>query len=368
LFYQFARIVRSEPTALFAMQPGQPVTYASRSSQQVGSPTRLVQVGQPLSPGSHPRRVSSGSANVPVNMSVRPTGSLQAPPSPTGSFKQPSKAESPNRIVFNAQAVRRVAAAPAVAVSNLRERAHSASEKVQGNMIAPVAKRVRETRSRVERARISIFLYVHHVAGCAKGAVAETIQQIKTKGVRAWAVDTARATPARARAAAAAAKQNMSQLAIAARDMAKDKSFQATAVSAAGGAVTLGATGGVTGLATGTAIGAAVGLPAALFTFGLSIPISAAIGGTCGLFTGAAAGGAAGAVGGGAVGYQAYQKRDQISSAVSSGRQQISKVATKIMSSVSSSAALAKEKAGASAEFVGDRASTLRSRFAVCRN
>merc|ERR1719150_3574450 len=111
--------------------------------------------------------------------------------------------------------------------------------------------------------------------------------------------------------------------------MAQDKAFQATAASAAGGAVSLGTTGGVAGLATGTAIGAAVGVPMALFTFGVPIPISAAVGGACGMVTGAAAGGTVGAVGAGAAGYGAYHKREEIASAVIAGRQQLSNVASK---------------------------------------
>jgi len=250
--------------------------------------------------------------------------------------------------------------------------AHLAAGQVREKVINPVARRAREVGSRAEKARMSVFLYVYHLAGCAKGVVAwtvgETIQQINAKGMKTWVADAARATPVRVRAAAAVAKEKASQLTRAAHVLAKDRSFQATAASAAGGAVTLGATGGVAGLATGTAIGAVIGLPAALFTCGLSIPISAAIGGTCGLLTGAAAGGTAGAVGAGAAGFEAYQRRDQIAGAVSSGRQQISNAASKTMTSVSDSASYAKEKIGASAEFAGERASALRSRLAVGRS
>merc|ERR1712039_816587 len=131
------------------------------------------------------------------------------------------------------------------------------------------------------------------------------------------AVETGRAAGVKGRAAAAATKVKATQLAIRAREIAKEKSFQVTAASAAGGAVTLGTTGGVAGLATGTVVGAAVGVVPALFTFGLSIPVFAAIGGTCGLVTGAAAGGTVGAVGGGAAGYGAFQNREQITKAVS---------------------------------------------------
>merc|ERR1712151_1374498 len=102
----------------------------------------------------------------------------------------------------------------------------------------------------------------------------------------------------------------------------------------------------------GTVLGAIAGMPAALFTFGLSIPVTAAIGGTCGLVTGAAAGGTVGAVGSGAVGYGAYLKRDEIAAALSSGRQQIC-----------NAAAYTQERAGATAEFVRERAAAARARL-----
>merc|ERR1719436_1939341 len=91
-------------------------------------------------------------------------------------------------------------------------------------------------------------------------------------------------------------------------EIASNKTVQVTAASAAGGAVTLGAT----GLATGGALGAAIGLVPALFTFGLSIPIGAAIGGASGLVVGTAVGSTAGALGGGATGYGVYTKKDDI--------------------------------------------------------
>lgn len=249
--------------------------------------------------------------------------------------------------------------------------ARAAAGKVRGvasrRVVSPVANRFNEVRSNVRKVRKLVVESVYYLAGCAVGVVAwavgETLQQIKTKGVRVWAVETVRAAPARARAAAEAVRAKASRYASAAHDLAKDKGFQATAASAVGGAVTLGTTGGIAGLVAGVGLGAAAGLPAAVFSFGLSIPISAAIGGTCGLVTGAAAGGTVGAVGAGAVGYGAYQRRDQISTAVISGRQHVSNVASKAVSSVKHSAAFAKEKAGDAAGLVGERASALRSRL-----
>lgn len=243
---------------------------------------------------------------------------------------------------------------------DLKDRAQATAGQVQrvasDKVVSPVAKRVKAAKASAEKARVSAFRQVYYVTGCVWGVVAwtvgETLQQLKTKGVRVWAVDTVRATPGKVRAAANAAQVKARQLAVKAREIASDKSFQATAASAVGGGAALGTTGGVVGAATGTVVGAIVGLPAALFTFGLSIPVTAAIGGTCGLVTGAAAGGTVGAVGAGAAGYGAYQKRDQISNAVSSGRQRVRDVAS-----------LAKEKAGASADYVSERAAVVRTKL-----
>merc|ERR1719188_2623044 len=93
--------------------------------------------------------------------------------------------------------------------------------------------------------------------------------------------------------------------------MVSDKEVQATAASAAGGAVILGTGGAATGLVAGGLVGAAVGLVPAVFTFGLSIPFMAVVGGGCGLTAGAAAGGTTGAIAG-AGGYKAYTKREDI--------------------------------------------------------
>lgn len=91
-----------------------------------------------------------------------------------------------------------------------------------------------------------------------------------------------------------------------------DPKVQITAVSAAGGAVTVGATSGAVGLATGGAVGAALGVIPAIFTFGLSIPVGAAIGSGAGLFIATPVGGTVGFVCGGATGYGAYSRRSEI--------------------------------------------------------
>merc|ERR1712151_428190 len=99
------------------------------------------------------------------------------------------------------------------------------------------------------------------------------------------------------------------------RATASEPKVQGTVVSAAGGAVTMGAGGGVMGLTAGAGIGAAVGVVPAIFTFGLSIPVGAFMGGAFGLCAGTVVGGSAGLVGGGAVGYYGYERRNEIKGA-----------------------------------------------------
>merc|ERR1712228_314414 len=88
-----------------------------------------------------------------------------------------------------------------------------------------------------------------------------------------------------------------------------------TVVSAAGGAVTLGAGSGLMGMTAGAGVGAAVGVVPAIFTFGLSIPIGAFMGGAFGLCAGTVVGGSAGLVDGGAVGLYGYEHRNEIKGA-----------------------------------------------------
>merc|ERR1712232_1305578 len=92
-------------------------------------------------------------------------------------------------------------------------------------------------------------------------------------------------------------------------------SFQVTTLSAAGGAVTMGAGSGLMGLTGGAGVGAAVGVVPAIFTFGLSIPIGAFMGGAFGLCAGTVVGSSAGLVGGGAVGHYGYEHRNEIKGA-----------------------------------------------------
>merc|ERR1711879_659713 len=93
------------------------------------------------------------------------------------------------------------------------------------------------------------------------------------------------------------------------------RSFQVTTLSAASGAVAVGAGSGLMGLTAGAGVGAAVGVVPALFTFGLSIPVGAFMGGAFGLCAGTVVGGSSGLVGGGTVGYYGYERRNEIKDA-----------------------------------------------------
>lgn len=94
-----------------------------------------------------------------------------------------------------------------------------------------------------------------------------------------------------------------------------DKDVQATAASAAGGAVVLGSGGAATGLVAGGAIGALVGVVPAIFTLGLSIPVFAVVGSGVGAAAGTALGSTTGVVAG-AGGYRVYTKRASIRKSV----------------------------------------------------
>eukprot|EP00933_Yihiella_yeosuensis_P017997 TRINITY_DN1494_c0_g1_i1.p1 TRINITY_DN1494_c0_g1~~TRINITY_DN1494_c0_g1_i1.p1 ORF type:complete len:331 (+),score=120.09 TRINITY_DN1494_c0_g1_i1:78-1070(+) len=236
-----------------------------------------------------------------------------------------------------------------------------------------------------------------------KKAVACSYQRLRTQGVKAWSLETARTganmakdvlanlratatttytkslaaaldsltrTRQTVRITATAARERTAELQSKAVEVAKDSKFQATAAGAAGGAATLGAAGGATGLAAGSTLGAVVGLVPAIFTFGLSIPIGAAIGGGAGLVVGTAVGSTAGAVGGGAAGYGIHAKKDEIRAGagktlakVSSGADFVREGAGKTLAKVSSGADLIKNKAAASAGYVKGRVSDVRSRL-----
>merc|ERR1719197_1109940 len=98
--------------------------------------------------------------------------------------------------------------------------------------------------------------------------------------------------------------------------LAKEPKLHATSVSAAAGAIALGAVGGAMGAGTGAGLGMATGVVGAPFTFGLSIPVGGVVGGGVGLCAGAAVGGGTGAVVAGSTGYAAYTYRVQIKDGV----------------------------------------------------
>lgn len=104
-------------------------------------------------------------------------------------------------------------------------------------------------------------------------------------------------------------------------EVAQDRAFQASAVSAVGGAAVVGTGGCVAGLTVGGAVGAACGVVPALFTFGLSIPVGAAVGSGAGFCIGVTAGSTAGFAGGGAAGYGAYTWRSEICAGVQKMKQ-----------------------------------------------
>eukprot|EP00928_Gymnodinium_smaydae_P038570 TRINITY_DN26581_c0_g2_i1.p1 TRINITY_DN26581_c0_g2~~TRINITY_DN26581_c0_g2_i1.p1 ORF type:complete len:322 (+),score=50.59 TRINITY_DN26581_c0_g2_i1:86-967(+) len=142
-----------------------------------------------------------------------------------------------------------------------------------------------------------------------------------------------------------------------AREVAKEPRTKVAAASAAGGAVTLGASGGLAGLATGTIAGAAAGLIPAVFTLGLSIPLGAVLGGGSGLVIGTTVGGAAGLVGGGVAGSCAYARRDSIQSSLSRAGECVDYVKGSAEAGLKRTASRASE----CAEFVKEKAEALQS-------
>jgi hypothetical protein len=98
--------------------------------------------------------------------------------------------------------------------------------------------------------------------------------------------------------------------------MVKEPRLHATSVSAAAGAIALGAVGGAMGAASGAGMGMAAGVVGAPFSFGLTIPLGGAVGGGVGLCAGATVGGGAGAIAAGSTGYAVYTYRVQIKDGV----------------------------------------------------
>mmetsp|Transcript_56669 Transcript_56669/g.115382 ORF Transcript_56669/g.115382 Transcript_56669/m.115382 type:complete len:554 (-) Transcript_56669:74-1735(-) len=218
-----------------------------------------------------------------------------------------------------------------------------------------------EARAAAQAATMATRARVIDSATIVGGRMAEVCNSVQDKvaEVRAMAraavADAASTSAAKAVSIRASAGTTVAQVGAGVREAAADKKVQATAASAAGGAVALGATGGATGLTAGGAMGAAMGLIGAPFTLGLSIPIGALLGGGTGLVVGTAAGATAGAVGGGAAGYggyTAYAKREEIKSGADIAIQK-----------VSSCSDFLKDKASYSAGVVRERAAAVRARL-----
>eukprot|EP00411_Alexandrium_monilatum_P001093 CAMPEP_0175199984 /NCGR_PEP_ID=MMETSP0093-20121207/9309_1 /TAXON_ID=311494 /ORGANISM="Alexandrium monilatum, Strain CCMP3105" /LENGTH=318 /DNA_ID=CAMNT_0016492995 /DNA_START=102 /DNA_END=1058 /DNA_ORIENTATION=- len=273
---------------------------------------------------------------------------------------------------------------------------HVASEEVVDTAAAAkAAMRVRVANTL--EALLDAGAAAHGYAASAQSAVACTWEELTKKGTRAFLLDTAsdasekmrcaaealvdatsercdgvrRSAVERATGAADLAKTKAHEVGAAAQAVATDRKFQATAVSAASGAVALSTTGGATGLVAGGALGAAVGAVPALFTFGLSIPIGAAIGSGAGLMVGTAVGGTVGAVGGGAAGYGVCSKEEDIGKCADLVKTKATE-ATELVKGQSKAAYgramdaadFTKAKAYASAEYVAERASAARSSLA----
>lgn len=96
----------------------------------------------------------------------------------------------------------------------------------------------------------------------------------------------------------------------------KEPRLHAASLSAAAGAIALGAVGGAVGAGSGAGLGLATGVVGAPFSFGLTLPLGGVVGGGVGLCAGAAVGGGTGAVVAGTTGYAAYTYRVQIKDGV----------------------------------------------------
>jgi len=256
----------------------------------------------------------------------------------------------------------------------LRSRALGAISHVQdvasNAFVAPVVRRLSSVRSMAAKAKATSLAYAMSVTGLATA----TYESIRRKGARLWAVEFAKSAREAALSASVSAKaqgelllretrSKASELAVGAGKVAKDGSFQASAASAAGGAVALGAGGGVAGLTAGTITGSAIGLLAAPFTLGMSIPLGAAVGGTGGLVTGVMAGSTVGALGGGAAGYGVYTKRDTIASTASQTVAKVGDSAEYVKGKAVASTDYLKGRAVASTDYMKDQASLVRARF-----
>lgn len=148
------------------------------------------------------------------------------------------------------------------------------------------------------------------------------------------------------------AQEKAQMLSESAKSAAADPQVQVTAVSALGGAATLGTAGCATGAVTGGVTGAVVGLPAALFTLGLSIPVCAAVGAVIGAGTGATVGGTTGAAVGGVGGYYGYQNKEKIVEGVNVATSKVGECQEYTKNKLSESAEFISGKAGECQDYV----------------
>jgi len=234
---------------------------------------------------------------------------------------------------------------------------------VNTKVTTPISIRVTKMLSTVQGIKAAGLAYVIS----AHQAASVAYWSLKEKGLKSYSGEIAAATRARAAMAMTDAKtlaqakvdltrSKAVKLKAATGELVANKSFQATAASATGGATVLGAGGGAAGLVAGGTAGALAGLPLALLTFGLSVPAGAVFGGGAGLAMGAAAGASIGAIGGGAAGFGAYSKRDDIHGA-----------ASLVGSKVGDCAAYAKGKASQSKTLLQNAASGARARLLGAR-
>jgi len=251
----------------------------------------------------------------------------------------------------------------------------AASRSVEG-----VSTRAAGLLSAAKDAKASGMAYV----ASARDLVWSTADSVQKKGMRQWSMEVARALHLAAGAQAhmlkvsaharlvdaserfrqglVAARCKAAEVSAATKQLVSQKSFQATAGSAVGGAVAMGTGGGATGLVAGGAAGAIAGVPLALFTMGLSIPIGAVLGGGTGLVAGAVTGATAGAVGGGAVGYGAYTKKDAIAGAAKLAQSKVSDGANFVRCKASEGASNVKGAASRSVEYATKLAADTKAR------
>jgi len=206
--------------------------------------------------------------------------------------------------------------------------------------------------SEINSARCTVTSYVDE----AITMVSDSYMAFERKGLRVWTLETGQATAVTIKESLAKVSDETCKKTRKVMDTAhqasSDPSIRAATVGASAGAAACGTAGGTVGLASGAVMGAVVGLGPALFTFGASVPIGAMLGGGTGLMAGASLGSMVGFIGGGATGYGVYSRGDQIK-----------EIASKTKCKVNDGAEFMKDKASASKDWIGEKASSVRVRF-----